>query len=172
MCIPWGANAPRHIRIAWVLAEFIKYMGIFSHERFYLAASRRLIDALNWLYYPKHVIQSVWISWIYKEKYARLKRALPLLQEDVLSFLSQVFLKKWRMRMQGMVGGRFFRARVIGVSHHGGVLVSWAREIHLLRRRLRFINGRKIFAVLRPMKNLKSIFCGKMKRPLTHLHQP
>ena len=100
---PPGANVPRHIRIAWVRAEFIRYIRIhavhtnssgtyaFPHTNtFYFAASQRLIEALHWLSSPKHVIESLWIPWGCRRKHTRLQRGLPLGEEEVQCSLSQV----------------------------------------------------------------------------------
>ena len=56
--IPWDPNVPRHIRVAWVRGEFIRYIRICSHPHLYQVRCERLVSALRWLNYPWEGIQS------------------------------------------------------------------------------------------------------------------
>ena len=58
-------------------------------------------------------------------------------------------------------GGResFYKTtHVLHAEHHGGVLMSWARASYVLKRSLQFMNNINLYAILKPLKNLKALF--------------
>ena len=59
-----------------------------------------------------------------------------------------------------MGGGRepFGQVHVLKVSHHGAMPVAWPRAMHVFKRRLKFLPDLKLFAILRPLRNLKCLF--------------
>ena len=55
--------------------------------------------------------------------------------------------------------GSFYKTtHVLHAEHHGGVPMSWARACYVLKRRLQFMNHMNLFAILKPLKNLKALF--------------
>ena len=64
-------------------------------------------------------------------------------------------------RQNGVMGGGrepFGQVHVLKVSHHGAIPVAWSRAMHVLKRRLKFLPDLKLFAILRPLRNLKCLF--------------
>ena len=47
---------------------------------------------------------------------------------------------------------------VLHAEHHGGVPMLWARACCVLRRRPQFMNHMNLFAILKPLENLKALF--------------
>ena len=72
--IPWDLNVPRHIRVAWVRGEFIRYIRICSHPHLYQVCCRGLVSALRWLNYPWKVIQCKHIPWGERNSFRTLRR--------------------------------------------------------------------------------------------------
>ena len=76
-------------------------------------------------------------------------------------------------RQNGVMGGGrepFGQVHVLKVSHHGAIPVAWSRAMHVLKRRLKFLPDLKLFAILRPLRNLKCLFrnSGLKKSPDGH----
>ena len=72
-----------------------------------------------------------------------------------------------------MGGGRepFRQVHVLKVSHHGAIPVAWSRAMHVLKRRLKFLPHLKLFAILRPLHNLKCLFRTARSKTLSALQQ-
>ena len=64
-------------------------------------------------------------------------------------------------RQNGVMGGGrepSGQVHVLKVSHHGAIPVAWSRAMHVLKRRLKILPDLKLFAILRPLRNLKCLF--------------
>ena len=158
--IPWDSNVPRHIRVAWVRGEFIRYIRICSHPHLYQVCCERLVSALRWLNYPWEVIQSKHIPWGERNTFGTLRRdVVPAgaLNEPMSLSQSEVMCS---VQNGVMGGGRkpFGQVHFLKVSHHGAIPVAWSRAMHVLKRRLKFLPDLKLFAILRPLRNLKCLF--------------
>ena len=158
--IPWGSNVPRHIRVAWVRGDFIRYIPICSHPHLYQVCCERLVSALRCLNYPWEVIQSKHIPWGERNRLRTLRRDVvpaETLNEPMSLSQSEVMSSRQNGVMEG---GRepFRQVHVLKVSHHGAIPVAWSRAMHLSKRRLKFLPDLKRFAILRPLLNLKCLF--------------
>ena len=158
--IPWDSNVPRHIRVAWVRGEFIRYIRICSHPHLYQVCCERLVSALRWLNYPREVIQSKHIPWGERNRFRTLRRdVVPAgaLNEPMSLSQSEVMSS----RQNGVMGGGrepFGQVHVLKVSHHGAIPVALSRAMHVFKRRLKFLPDLKLFAILRPLRNLQCLF--------------
>ena len=126
---------PRHIRVAWVRGEFIRYIRICSHPDLYQVCCERLVSALRWLNYPWEVIQSKHIPWGERNRFRTLRRdVVPTgaLNEPMSLSQSEVM----STRQIGVMGGRqepFKQVHVLKVSHHGAIPVVWSQAMHVLK---------------------------------------
>ena len=154
--IRWDANVPRHIRIAWVRGEFIRYIRICSSCSFYRLCCQRLIRALLFLNYPKHVIQAQAIDWDDRHKYTTLRRDSAASgggRDAVDSHI--VSLSQAEQNPHSTIGPI---VHVLRVVHHSALPLRWSSVVHGLKSRLPFIPGLKLFAILRPLPNIKRLF--------------
>ena len=151
---------PRHIRVAWVRGEFIRYIRICSHPHLYQGCCERLVSALRWLNYPWEVIQSKHIPWGERNRFRTLRRdVVPAGALNEPMSLSQ--FEVMSSRQNGVMGGGrepSGQVHVLRVSHHGAIPVAWSRAMHVLKRRLKFLLDLKLCAILRPLRNLKCLF--------------
>ena len=124
--IPWDSNVPRHIRVAWVGGEFIRYIRICSHPHLYQVCCGRLVSALRWLNCPWEVIQSKHIPWGERNRFRTLRRDVaPVGALNEPMSLSQPEVMSSR-QIGVMGGGRepFGQLHVLKVSHHGAIPVA------------------------------------------------
>ena len=163
--MPWTTNVPRHIRESWIHAEFVRYLRICSDEKYYIICSNRLVDALVWLQYPQRVIRDKLIPWSERHKFlgvgARKSKNTRLIEPNHNgASLSQA--ENGVVDTHGIRGGgreSFSKTtHVLHAEHHGGVPMSWARACYVLKRRLLFMNHMNLFAIFKPLKNLKALF--------------
>ena len=158
--IPLDSNVPRHIRVAWVRGEFIRYIRICSHQHLYQVCCERLVSALRCLNYPLGVIESTHIPWGERNRFRPLRRdVVPAgaLNEPMSLSQSEVMSS----RQNGVMGGvrePFGQVHVLKVSHHGANPVAWSRAMHVLKRRPKFLPDLKRFAILGPLRKLKCLF--------------
>ena len=172
--IPWEANVPRHIRIAWVKGEFIRYVRICSSLRFYRLCCRRLVRALIYLKYPKSVIQHQLVAWCDRDKYLKLKRDVVynvvggrVANEPHKSSLSQVELNKTpHSHTTPRASIHVFRVR-----HHSSLPILWSNIIQKFKRNLNCLPNVKIFTILKPLPNIKALFRRRAQRAL-RAHAP
>ena len=154
--IRWDANVPRHIRIVWVRGEFIRYIRICSSCSFYRLCCQRLIRALLFLNYPKHVIQAQAIDWDDRHKYTTLRRDSAASgggRDAVNSHI--VSLSQAEQNRHSTIGPI---VHVLRVVHHSALPLRWSSVVHGLKSKLPFIPGLKLFAILRPLPNIKRLF--------------
>ena len=134
--IPWDSHVPRHIRVAWVRGEFIRYIQICSHPHLYEVCCRTLVSALRWLNYRWEVIQSKHIPWGERNRFRTLRRDVEptgALNEPMSLSQSEVMSS----RQNGVMGGGrepFGQVHVLKVSHHGAIPVASSRAMHVLKR--------------------------------------
>ena len=154
--IRWDANVPRHIRIAWVRGEFVRYIRICSSCSFYRLCCQRLTRALLFLNYPKHVIQAQAIDWDDRHKYTTLRRDSAASgggRDAVNSHI--VSLSQAEQNPHSTIGPI---VHVLRVVHHSALPLRWSSVVHGLKSKLPFIPGLKLFAILRPLPNIKRLF--------------
>ena len=152
--IPWEANVPRHIHIAWVKKEFVRYLRICSSVRFYRLWCRRLVRAFIYLKYPKSVIQRQSVAWCDRDKYLKLKRDMvcnvvggTVANEPHESSLSQVELNKTpRLHTTPRASIHVFRVR-----HRLSLPILWSNIIRTFKRNLNCLPNVKIFTILKPL---------------------
>ena len=165
--IRWDANVPRHIRIAWVRGEFIRYIRICPSRSFYRLCCQRLIRALLFLNYPKGVIQAQAIDWEDRHKYTTLRRDSTASGggRDAVD-LPIVSLSQAEHNPHSTIGPI---VHVLRVVHHSAPPLRLSSVVHGLKSKLHFIDGLKRFAILLPLRNIKRLF----RRSALHaLQQP
>ena len=67
--IPLGSNTPRHVQLAWITGECIRFLRLCSHEHYFNACWARLQGALMRLGYPKHALRIAPRQWSDKRRY-------------------------------------------------------------------------------------------------------
>ena len=171
--MPWTTNVPRHIRESWIHTEFVRYLRICSDEKYYIICSNRLVDALVWLQYPQRVIRNNLIPWSERHKFlglgARKSENTPLNEPNHNgASLSQA--ENGVVDTHGVRGGErefFYKTTpVLHAEHHGGVSIMRPRACYVLKRRLQFMNHMNLFAILKPLNNLKALFRRSVRATL------
>ena len=66
----------------------------------------------------------------------------------------------WILVVSREAGGKSFykTTHVLHAEHHGGVSMLWACACYVLKGRLHSMNHMNLFAILKPLKNLKALF--------------
>ena len=141
--------------------EFIRYIRICSSCSFYRLCCQRLIRALLFLNYPKHVIQAQAIDWDDRHKYTTLRRDSAASgggRDAVDSHI--VSLSQAEQNPHSTIGPI---VHVLRVVHHSALPLRWSSVVHGLKSKLPFIPGLKLFAILQLVQAL-----GLARAPAAH----
>ena len=134
--IPWSSNTPRGTKLGWRRGEEVRFLRTDSHERYFLAAVKRMNGACHKLGYPKTLCSSLPVSWSEKDRY--MTRNSKTKDRRVGSFLE------------------FFRIHVWRVPYEACIPLKYGDPIHRLNQQIKqSIPGIKLFAVNRPQPNLR-----------------
>ena len=170
MCpyIWWDGNVPRHIRIACVRGEFIPYIRTCSSCSFYRLCCLPLIRALLFLIYAKNVIQAQAIDWNDRYKYRRLRHDSAASGGGRDAVDSPIFsLSQAEKNEHSTIGPIVHVLRVVDRS---ALPLCWSSVVHGLKSNLPLIPGLKVFAIFRPLPNIKRLFRRWALRALHQQH--
>ena len=110
----------------------------------------------TFLNYPKSVIQAQAIDWEDRHKFTTLRRDSTASDggRDAVD-LPIVSLSQAEQNPHSTIGPI---VHVLRVVHHLLLPLRWSSMVHGLKSKLHFIPGLKLFAILRPLPNIKRLF--------------
>ena len=148
--IPWSSNTPRGTKLGWRRGEGVRFLRTNSHERYFLAAVKRMNGACRRLGYPKTLCSSLPVSWSEKDRY--MTRNSKTKGRRVGNFLE------------------FFRIHVWRVPYEACIPLKYGDPIHRLNQQIKqSIPGTKLFAVNRPQPNLRKRWHRALVKTLNDL---
>ena len=134
--ICWSSNTPPGTKLGWTRGEGVRFLHMNSHERYFLAAVKRINGACRRLGYPKLLCSFLPVSWSEKHRY--MTRNSKPKGMRVGSFLEFFSIHVWR------------------VPYEACIPLTYGHPIHRLNQQIKkSIPGTKLFAVNRPKPNLR-----------------